>query len=549
MCFCYIHFGVIQRSKGYTSLARLAYQTCAFVNDGFRRMDYWRYAAHHLGGLVLLPRHAPAELADLGDFVMAVASRETRRNAQEGRIVDFAIPRQVPRELLLAVATFTLLPFVEVGMAIRVDVECPLATDGEPNPHAHAYLAMRRVDRYGFGPKERAWNELFRRDGGRHVRAIIAARLTLACAVLGIDAYVDPRRNEARGADTPEDRLSQVLFRMHDAGKSVEEIEQLKARRRLKKARKVPQKAPEVTSGLTITNAVAYHDDKEKVVAFRKRFSDKAEEVGYQVETSPGEREGLSTLSLAGTSVSFDGCTFRLKDECNAEDAEIVALFARIFDWPALVVEGDAQLTDLMAITAASVGVFMVNRSPSADARQTISEAHIEKFKTAIARRDRLGVVAKSLADFAPGSAAAPAATDIEEVFAPSATVTDLDLEPATVEILSDEFSVQPSAEVVMEPGSDTDPGSTTPADGTSGTTTDRSAMDPVIVSSAPSVDDLETLPDDNSWQIKPGPQTLAQNARYLKANHDRVQRQAEDAEEIARRMRDRLPGKNPRPP
>ena len=134
MGFCYIHTGVIQRAKGYTALARLAYQTCGSVNDGFRRVSYRAYAAHHLGGLVLLPRHAPAELADLLEFVAAVGLRENRRDAQEGRIVDFAIPRQVPPELLLAVAAFVLLPFVELGMSIRIDVECPPASDGQPNP-------------------------------------------------------------------------------------------------------------------------------------------------------------------------------------------------------------------------------------------------------------------------------------------------------------------------------------------------------------------------------------------------------------------------------
>lgn len=523
MGFSYIHFAIIQRAKGYTALARLGYQTCGSVNDGFRRVSYRAYAAHHLGGAVLLPKHAPAELADLLEFVAAVGLRENRRDAQEGRIVDFAIPRAVPSELLLTVAAFVLLPFVDLGMAVRVDVECPPATDGEPNPHAHAYLAMRAVDRYGFGAKERSWNQLFWRDRGRHVRSIIAARLTLACAILCIDAYVDPRQNEAKGVDTPEPRVPGVLFRLHDAGRSVHQIEDLKTQRHGKKARKAQPRTPKVTSGLMITNAAAYKKDPNKAAAVRKAFAKKATEVGYEFEVAPDEQ----LLSLAGTAVSFDGVAFRLMEECEAEDAEIVVLFARILGWPALVAEGDAKVADLVAVAGASIDMFMVNRSPSAAARHMISQTNFERLKNAIARADRLGILSKSLAVVAPGPAVAPAGV--------AASATAFEVEPAVAAIHAEPILVQSGPEVSAEPTSEAILANVRSAEVTSNSG-DRAAMDPTIIS-APSPDGLEDLPCDDSWKIKPIPDVVRQNARHLQLHYDRLQRQIAEADEIARRM------------
>ena len=156
MSFCSIHTRVLQTSKGYTAAARFAYQTCSTADDRFGHVDYRRYAPCRVGGGVLLPMGAPADLAEWANFSKAVVSRETRRNAQEGRILDFALPRGVARELLLPLAAFALVPFIELGMAVRLDVECTDASDGKPNPHAHAWLAQRELKQGGFGLKVRS---------------------------------------------------------------------------------------------------------------------------------------------------------------------------------------------------------------------------------------------------------------------------------------------------------------------------------------------------------------------------------------------------------
>lgn len=389
---CSIHTRVIQTSKGDTAAVRFAYQTCSTADHLFGHVDYRCYAPYHVGGSVLLPMGAPEELAEWKIFSKAVISRETRRNAQEGRVLDFALPRGVPRELLLPLAAFALLPFVELGMALRLDIECVDASDGEPNPHAHAWLSQRELKQGGFGLKVRAWNALFRRDGCRYIRALVAARLTLGCAILGVEAYVDPRRNDVRGAGAPELRLMRVLWRMYNEGRHVEAIEQLKASRQPKADRMAAKHAPgPVVASVRVTNAATYYrDDDEEAAALLGRFADAAQKAGYELEMASGS----PALALSGTAVAFDGRAFTIADIGSSEDAAIVARFARRLEWPGLVVEGGARLADLIAIAGAAEGVFMINRAPSASARDLIARAFYSEMKDDIARHDPLGIAA-----------------------------------------------------------------------------------------------------------------------------------------------------------
>lgn len=389
---CSIHTRVIQPSKGNTAAARFAYQTCSTADDRFGHVDYRCYAPYRVGGCVLLPMGAPAELAEWENFSKAVISRETRRNAQEGRVLDFALPRGVARELLLPLAAFALLPFVELGMAVRLDIECVDASDGEPNPHAHAWLSQRELKQGGFGLKVRPWNTLFRRDGCRHIRALVAARLTLGCAILGVEAYVDPRRNDVRGAGAPELRLTRVLWSMYSEGRHVEAIEQLKASRQPKGDRMAAKHAPgPVVASVRITNAAVYYrDDDEEAAELLRRFADAAQEAGYELELASGS----PALALSGTAVAFDGRAFTIADIGSSEDAAIVARFARRLEWPGLVVEGGARLADLIAIAGAAEGVFMINRAPSAEARDRIARAYYSEMKDDIAHHDPLGIAA-----------------------------------------------------------------------------------------------------------------------------------------------------------
>ncbi len=448
MSFCSIHTEPLKRSKRCTAAARLAYQSCSVATDCFRHVDYRRYAPYHVGGCVLLPVGAPAEFAHWEHFRTAAVSTETRKDAQEGRILDFALPRGVPRGLLLPLAAFALVPFLKFGMAVRLDVECVDASDGRPNQHAHSWISQRVMEQHGFGPKERIeWVPLFLRDSSRHVRALVSARLTLGCAILGIDAYVDPRRNEAKGGGSPEGRRPRWMFCARNEGRKIDEIEQLMKSRELKRKDKVPKQPPGPKEGsVIVTNAATYYLGDKRASELRMRFADLAQKAGYELRA----QSGSPAVALSGASVAFDGRKFRIAATGGSQDAEIVARFVRELDWPGLVVKGGARLADLIAIAGAAEGVFMINRAPSAGARDLISRASYGELKAAIARHDPLGVAAKFLETFEAKRASTHEDVPIDQAFTDAVSEDDLG-PPANLVVPN---SAPAGRSNVVEPGS-----------------------------------------------------------------------------------------------
>jgi hypothetical protein len=446
---CHIHNKVIQRSKGHSALERLAYQSCDFFDDGFRKADYSQAAEAHRGDVILLPEGAPPRFAEMEYFLMAIIGREKRADSQEGRAIDFAIPRAVPDHLLLAVAAFVVVPFVQMGMAVRVDVECPPASDGGLNPHAHCYVAQRLLEPDGFGKKQREWNETFRRDGGRHFRALIAGRLTLACVMLGIGAHVDPRRHDETGRGDPEERLSPVLWRIHDEGGHVEAIETLKRSRRSKAKAAVRKLHPDGRSEghVTVSSALSTRGNHVRAAAAMKQVIDWAQAAGITVERFLNEKHShLTPVRLDGTAVVFDGVAFQMGLGGSADDAALIVTLARSLDWPALVVDGDAQLADMVIVAGAFDGLTAVNRMASPAAIALICEAQFGVFADQIARHDPPGVVAASLMEFmppTPGHAAVPTAHEFED--------PDLFPCPSAVQAQRDPVAAAQGAQIAQE--------------------------------------------------------------------------------------------------
>jgi MobA/MobL family len=372
----HINQKVLQRSRGGSALQRLAYQSCTYYNNGRTHADYSRFAEDHQGGVILLPYGAREEFADECNFVMAVAFRETRVDAQEGRAVDFALPRELPEKLLLPVAAFVMAAFVRQGMAVRIDIECPQASDNGRNPHAHGYVAMRVLEPDGFGLKEPEWNRQFRRDSGRYFRAVIAARVTLACALVGVAAHMDPRRNEERGLPKPERRYPAPLWRMYDRLSYVAPIENLKAERKRKKEKLRTLSAPQVnTSGtVVVSNAVSNRDpmsegERNQRMNFLVPF---VQDLG--VETR-GSSAGI-LLATSGGSVLFDGEALTVEGTAGHAQAQLIIKLAGILDWPAMVVEGDSRSTDEIILAGIPVGLTATNTCASAGAIRLITKKY-----------------------------------------------------------------------------------------------------------------------------------------------------------------------------
>lgn len=374
---CHIHSDVLQRRHGQSAILQLGYQMCTYAADDRSHADYSLFAGHHLGGVVLLPKGANAEFADDLNFVRAVCFRENRKDAQEGRTITFSLPREIPDHLLLSVAAYVMAHFVKQGMAVRLDVECPLASDGERHSHAHCYLAQRVLEEDGFGRKAREWNAQFRSNEGRDYRAIIAARLTIACAILGIAAFVDPRTNEERGLAEPEERVSKKLRRKADRV-YVAPLEELKGKRREKKLIETGFVSTVLASGtVKIESAVSNgaSTGNRAPTSNKKRVQRKIAALQVAREIGIGTRESRDGIELAADdgTIIFDGETITITNIASPSQAKLVVTLAKKLGWPALVVEGDSKSADEIFLAGVFEAVVPINTCASDNALALIN--------------------------------------------------------------------------------------------------------------------------------------------------------------------------------
>ena len=193
--------GLVQRSKGQSAVERSAYQR--------RGADY---SDDHVAHFVLAPEGAPAWASDCEQLWMKAAAAEKRADAQEARLIELSFPRALVREDWIELARRVGRLLIKKGMVVQVDIHCPLACDGLPNPHLHIMATMREIKDGKFAKtKARHWNRDFYRKAGA-MRRDIAAVLNEYCRKRGIDYHADHRSNAERGLPSAEVRLPRWNF-------------------------------------------------------------------------------------------------------------------------------------------------------------------------------------------------------------------------------------------------------------------------------------------------------------------------------------------------
>ncbi|QDX26122.1 Ti-type conjugative transfer relaxase TraA [Sphingomonas suaedae] len=214
------HFSakIISRAAGSSALASAAYRSASRLHD--QRLDRHHDFSNKAGVVhseVLLPDGASEEFADRGTLWNAVEAAELRKDAQLAREIEFAIPREMTKELGIELARdFVRDEFVERGMIADLNVHWDIGADGLAKPHAHVMLTMREVGEQGFGKKNRDWNrtdllEKWRERWSEHVNARLAE--------LDIDARIDHRSLEAQGIDLePQHKIGPAASRMAAQG-------------------------------------------------------------------------------------------------------------------------------------------------------------------------------------------------------------------------------------------------------------------------------------------------------------------------------------------
>jgi hypothetical protein len=162
---------------------------------------------------MLTPQSAPDWTREHQTLWQRAAAAEKRVDAQEARIIDFSMPRAVPAELWDACIRHVYQPFIDMGMAMQINIHDTPASDGGRNINVHGLATLREIDGDGFAVrKNRAWNDAFRLRNGREVREQFAERLTAFCVEHGVDYVGDARPNTARDLPDPEPELPRWNF-------------------------------------------------------------------------------------------------------------------------------------------------------------------------------------------------------------------------------------------------------------------------------------------------------------------------------------------------
>lgn len=376
---CHINFGVIQRAANQTAVKRLAYQSCGHFRDDLGNTgDYTAHLKWHRGTVVLLPRDAPPTYADPAEFRDALTKSERRADAQEGRTVNITLPRAIPAGLELVCLSWVFAPLIDLGMAAQIDVERPPASDGGDNPHGHVTLTQRELTPTGFGPKRRDWDAKFRENDGKRMRGFLAARLTAVCALLGVSAHVDPRRNDERGLGRPEYHHSEIAWRKYERGGYCPELDEIFENREFLTFIEdfpLPPRLPENINA--IVSAVGERNAYPNLLWIRaaeiERIATDAGMTVHRIDTD--DLPYLMLMESGRGLIEFDGNEFQLSQSLSTSgDSERLFEFVKALGWRAFSFEGNQDICDNLAVRGATSGIVPINRSTASAALITIAD-------------------------------------------------------------------------------------------------------------------------------------------------------------------------------
>ena len=218
------HFSakVIGRSTGRSAVAAAAYRSASeLLDERLDRTHDYTAKAGVVHSEIMLPEGAPERWLDRATLWNEVEAKERQHNSQLARDVEISLPWELGRAEAVALAQdFVREQFVSRGMVADLNVHWGVGSDGEPQPHAHVMLTMRRVEGSGFGPKERAWNDRTLLSGWRERWAEVANQ---RLAELGHDVRIDHRSYAEQGIPLePQHKIGPAGARRAERGEDAE---------------------------------------------------------------------------------------------------------------------------------------------------------------------------------------------------------------------------------------------------------------------------------------------------------------------------------------
>ena len=197
VCAVYhLHVKNIGRRRGRSAVAAAAYRAGETLpNDAEEKDSAFGGKRDVVFTEIRLPSSAPGWMADRAKLWNAVEAAEKRKDARLAKEIEFALPRDLPREMWVEVARQMADAYVSAGHIIDIAIH----DDGTAhNPHVHLLLTTRAVGPEGFGLKLRD------ADGVAFVNAARQSWERIANAALGkagSAVQIDARSYAARGID------------------------------------------------------------------------------------------------------------------------------------------------------------------------------------------------------------------------------------------------------------------------------------------------------------------------------------------------------------
>jgi hypothetical protein len=216
---------MVQRAQGRSAVAAAAYRsaTCLLDERTGRTFDF-RKKRHVVEAFILAPSGAPEWVFDRNGLWNRAEAAEKRKDAVLAREMELSIPRDLPQVSWRAFVERVAEKFVSAGAAVDVAIHCPVAADGQPQPHAHITLTTRALDlttETGFAVlRNNELTKLFE-SGGRYggggrgdalktERARVAQIINAMLSEIGSARHVDARSYVDRGiGEQPEPHIGE----------------------------------------------------------------------------------------------------------------------------------------------------------------------------------------------------------------------------------------------------------------------------------------------------------------------------------------------------
>ncbi|MFD1792452.1 MobA/MobL family protein [Ochrobactrum teleogrylli] len=163
---------IFSRSKGRSSCAASAYRSASKITDPRTgEMFDYRDKGHVISSFIVAPENAAFWTQDREQIWGRAELAERRQDAQVAREWLITIPRDLPLNQWEPFTREIVAPWIDAGAIADIAIHCPLDQYGQPQPHAHIMLTMRKLDsgtETGFASKKNADLEALHASGGRY---------------------------------------------------------------------------------------------------------------------------------------------------------------------------------------------------------------------------------------------------------------------------------------------------------------------------------------------------------------------------------------------